>query len=167
MRTLSFLLCGLACLSGAFDSSARAEGKLAPFSIRYAHARLTEIVVKDGKLRYVWHTPRRQDDSKVPVQASLASYDLHQVDIWLTGKEAGRFRNWIDRHKVFSFDRDYPSVSGGKSRGAAFGSGLSVALGGKNHGVSWVGDSKTPKELGAAIKELIALADEIQKSRSK
>jgi hypothetical protein len=57
--------------------------------------------------------------------------------------------------------------SGGKSRGAAYGSGITVVVGEKKHGVSWVGDSKTPKGLAEAINDLVAIADEIRKSRDR
>jgi hypothetical protein len=127
---------------------------------------LTQITVKDGKLRYVWHTLRRREE-RAPRRGTLDEYDRHQSDVWLTGKEAGRFRDWVARHKVFGFDKDYPSSSGGRSRGAAFQSGLTVHQGDKKHTVSWVGDSKTPKELNTAINELTTLADEIAKSRRK
>jgi hypothetical protein len=146
---------------------AGAEEKPAPFSLSYSHAGLTEITVKDGKLCYVWHTLRRRDDERAPRRGNLDEYDRHQIDIWLTGKEAGRFRDWVVRHKVFGFDKDYPSSSGGRTRGAAFQSGLTVLQGDKKHAVSWVGDSKTPKELDTAINELTSLADEIAKSRRK
>lgn len=167
MRT-SLLI--LSCLTSGFLASpfsTRAEEKLASVFIDYTYAGLTEIAVKDGKLHYVWHTPRQRDDVKAPEQASLANHDRHQVDIWLTEREMGRFRDWIASHKLFEFDKEYRSASDGKARGAAFGSGLTIALGDKKHGISWVGDSKTPKELGAAVNDLAALADAIQKSRSK
>ncbi len=141
--------------------------KPVPFSIEYAYAGLTEITVKDGKLHYVWHTPRQWDDPKPPDRASLENYDRHQIDVWLTDKEAGRFRDWIARHKVFEFDKAYPSPPDGNSRGAAFQSGLTVVQADKKHGLSWAGDSKIPKALAAAENHLTALCDEIQKSRSK
>jgi hypothetical protein len=128
---------------------------------------LTEITVKDGKLRYVWHTLRQRDGAATPVLGSLEEYDRHQIDVWLTDKELGRFRSWVARHKVFGFDKDYPSSSGGRSRGAAYQSGLTVILGDKKQTVSWVGDSKAPRELGTAINALTSLADEVEKSRRK
>jgi hypothetical protein len=157
---LAWGLAGTAPLTGA-------EGKPAPFSLAYAHAGLTEITVKDGKLRYVWHTLRRRDGEVTPRRGNLDEYDRHQIDAWLTDKEAKRFRDWVARHKVFGFDKDYPSSSGGRARGAAFQSGLTIIQEDKKHTVSWVGDSKTPRELDTAINELTALASEIEKSRRK
>jgi hypothetical protein len=40
-----------------------------------------------------------------------------------------------------------------------------VTQGDKKQTVSWVGDSKTPRELGTAIKELTSLVHKIEKSR--
>jgi len=150
-------------------SWARAAEKPSPFSIDYAYAGLTEVAVKDGKLRYVWHSERKWDDDKAGKgdRSNFENYDRHQVDVWLTDKEAGRFRDWIARHKVFEFDKTYPSPPGSNSRGGAFQSGLTVVLGNKKHGVSWAGDSKEPKGLAVAINELVSLCDEVQKSRSK
>jgi hypothetical protein len=141
--------------------------KQGPFSIEYAYAGLTEITVKDGKLHYIWHTPRQWDDPKTLDRSGLENYDRHQIDVWLTDKEARLFRDWIARHKVFEFDKAYPSPPGGNSRGAAFQSGLTVVQSEKKYGVSWAGDSKIPKALAAAENDLTALCDEIQKSRSK
>ena len=167
MRPSSLVPCMLVWGLAGFTPLAHAEEKPAPLSVSYTHAGLTEITVKDGKLRYVWHTMRQGEDGKAVEQGSLANYDRHQVDIWLTGKEMKRFRDWVVRRKVFEFEKDYPSASGGRSRGAAFQSGLDLVLGEKKRGISWAGDSKIPKGLGTAISELITLADEIQKSRSK
>ena len=149
------------------DSWARAAEKPPPFSIDFAYAGLTEIAVKEGKLRYVWHTPRQRDGVPAADRASLANYDRHQIDVWLTDKEAARFRDWIARHKVFEFDNAYSSPPGGNSRGGAFQSGLTVVLGDKKHGVTWAGDSKEPKKLAVAVNELTSLCGEIQKSRNK
>jgi hypothetical protein len=150
-----------------FPHQAVAEETPAPFSLSYTHAGLTAITVKDGKLRYVWHT-LRQRDGKVPLrQSNLDEYDRHQVDVWLTDKELQRFRDWVAGHKVFGFDKEYPSSSDRRSRGAAFQSGLTVCQGDKKKTVSWVGDSKTPKELDTAIHKLSSLAAEIEKSRRK
>ena len=146
---------------------AGAEEKPAPISLSYAYAGLTEITVTDGKLHYVWHTPRRHDDEARPLQSSPTEYDRHQIDVRLTDKELGKFRDWVTRHKVFEFAKDYPSASGGRSRGAAYRSCLSVVQGDKKQAVTWVGDSKTPKVLDTAISELTSLADAIENSRRK
>jgi hypothetical protein len=169
MRTLALVLGLLAGGFGGVASPVEAKEKPAPFSLSYTHAGLTEITVKDGKLLYVWHTPRRWDGDDVMVKGGLESYDRHQIDVWLTDRELGRFQDWVARHKVFAFDKDYPSAAPPDmaSRAAAFKSGLSVVHGDKRRVVSWVGDSKTPKELETAVKELASLADEIQGSRSK
>jgi hypothetical protein len=169
MRPASLALCLVAGSLAGFTLLVRAEDKPAPFLIDYTHAGLTDITVKDGKLHYVWHTQRLWDDDKAgkPDQQSLANYDRHQVNVWLTDKELGQFRNWVARHKVSEFDKDYPSASGGKSYGAAFQSGLTVVQGDNKHGIAWVGDSKTPEALGVAVKELLELAGEIEKSRRK
>src|SRR5215475_6374110 len=82
---------------------AGAEEKPAPLSLSYASAGLTEIAVAEGKLRYVWHTPRRQDNETGPLQSSPTEYDRHQIDVRLTDKELGQFRDWVARHKVFGF----------------------------------------------------------------
>jgi hypothetical protein len=167
MRLTLLLPCLLAGgLAGSLPRASAAE-KPAPVSLSYARAGLTEITVTCGKLRYVWHTRRWQDDEEKTNRGSLTEYDRHQIDVRLTDKEVGKFRDWVARHKVFGFDKDYPSSSGGRSRGAAFQSGLTVTQGDKKHTVSWVGDSKTPRELDAAINELTALADEIENSRRK
>ena len=144
---------------------AGAQEKPAPLSLSYAHAGLTAITVEAGKLRYVWHTLRQRDGDVAARRGNLDEYDRHQIDVWLKDKEVGKFRDWVARHKVFGFDKDYPSSSGGRSRGAAFQSGLTVMEGDKKQTVSWVGDSKTPKELDTAINELTSLADEIERSR--
>jgi hypothetical protein len=169
MRPSSLIPCLFAWGIAGFVLVARAEEKPAPFSLSYTHAGLTEITVKDGKLRYVWHTERKWDDGNMGKadMSGYANYDRHQVDVWLTDKERERFRTWAARHKPFEFDKDYPSASDGKSRGAAFQSGLTVVQGDKKHSTSWAGDSKTPKTLGVAVGALIELADQIQKSRSK
>jgi hypothetical protein len=146
---------------------AGAEEKPAPISLSYTSAGLTEITVAEGKLRYVWHTPRRQDNETGLIQSSLAEYDRHQIDVRLTDKELAQFRDWVARHKVFGFARDYPSSSEGRSRGAAYRSGLGVVQGDRKQAVTWVGDSKAPKELDAAIDELTSLADKIENSRRK
>jgi hypothetical protein len=170
MRTCAFvcLAAGIVLAGGASAlPRAGAEEKPAPFSLSYAYAGLTEITVKDGKLRYVWHTPRRQDNETGPLQSSPTEYDRHQIDVRLTDKELGRFRDWVARHKVFGFAKDYPSSSGGRLRGAAYRSGLSVVQGDMKQAVTWVGDSKIPKELDTAINELTSLADKIENSRRK
>jgi hypothetical protein len=169
MRPSSLIPCLFSWALVGFIPVAGAAEKPAPLSLSYAHAGLTEITVKDGKLHYVWHTERQWDDGKPgkPDSSSFASYDRHQVDVWLTDKELERFRTWVARHKPFEFDKDYPSASDGKSRGAAFQSGLTIVQGDRKHAVGWAGDSKTPKALGVAVGELIELADQIQRSRSK
>lgn len=167
MRRISLVPCLFVWGLAETTPLSGAEGKPAPFSLSYAHAGLIEITVKDDKLRYVWHTLRRRDDERAPRRGTLDEYDRHQIDVWLTSKEAKRFRDWVVRHKLFGFDKDYPSSSGGRSRGAAFQSGLTIIQGNKKQTVSWVGDSKTPKELDTAINELTALASEIEKSRRK
>jgi hypothetical protein len=146
---------------------AGAEEKPAPLSLSYSSEGLTEITVTDGKLRYVWHTPRRQDDQAGPLQSSATEYDRHQIDVRLTDKELGKLRDWVARHKVFGLAQDYPSASGGSARGAAYRSCLSVTQGDRKQAVTWVGDSKIPKELDAAISELTSLADAIENSRRK
>jgi hypothetical protein len=166
MRLIALAACVLVGGHVGFLPVVRAEDQPTPLSLSYTHAGLTEITIKDGKLRYVWHTPRQRDDGKPLEQGNLDNYDRHQIDVWLTDKELGQFRDWVGRHKVFDFEKDYPSASGGRGRGAAFQSGLSVA-GEKKHSVSWTGDSKVPKSLGEAIAELSVLADAVQKSRNK
>jgi hypothetical protein len=169
MRLASLIPCLFAWGLAGFTPAARSAEKPALFSLSYVHAGLTEITVKDGQLRYVWHTERQWDDGKAgkPPLSGLANYDRHQVDVWLTDKELERFRAWVARHKPFEFDKDYPSPPGSTSRGGAFQSGLTVVQGDKKHGIGWAGDSKIPEALGVAVGELIELADEIQKSRSK
>jgi hypothetical protein len=169
MRTCAFvsLAVGIVLAGGASAlPCAGAEKKPAPISLSYTHAGLTAITVKDGKLRYVWHT-LRQREGKVSTPSNLDEYDRHQVDVWLTDKELQRFRDWVAQHKVFGFDKDYPSSSDRRSYGAAFHSGLTVSQGDKKHTVSWVGDSKTPRELDTAIHKLNSLAAKIEKSRRK
>jgi hypothetical protein len=167
MRLTAFAACILAGGLAAPLLVARAAEKPTPLSLSYTHAGLTEITLKDGKLRYVWHTTRHRDDNNPLEQACLENYDRHQIDVWLTDKELEQFRDWVARNKVFDFEKDYPSASGGKDRGAAFQSGLTVVREEKKHGVTWVGDSKVPKTLSTAIGELSALAETVQKSRNK
>jgi len=170
MRTCAFVCLAVGMVLAGEASTlprAGAEEKPTPLSLSYAYAGLTEITVTDGKLRYVWHTPRLRDDEAGPLQSSPTEYDRHQIDVRLTDKELGKFRDWVARHKVFEFATDYPSASGGRSRGAAYQSGLSVVQGDKKQAVTWVGDSKTPKELDTAMSELTSLADAIEKSRRK
>jgi hypothetical protein len=166
MRSSFLVLCLVVCNLAGVIPVARAEDKPAPLSVSYTHARLTDITVKDGKLHYVWHTERQWDDAKPP-RSNFENYDRHQVDIWLTDKELDRVQTWAARHKLFEFDKDYPSPPGSNSRGGAYQSGLTIVLGDKKHGIGWAGDSKTPEALGVAVSEFIQLADEIQKNRSK
>jgi hypothetical protein len=169
MRACAFvsLAAGIVLVGGVSTlPGAGAEEKPASFSLSYVYAGLTEITLTDGKLRYVWHTPRQQDE-KSPLQSSPTEYDRHQIDVRLTEKELGSFRDWVARNKVFGFAKDYPSSSGGSSRGSAYQSGLSVLQGDRKQAVTWVGDSKIPKELGTAINELTSLADKIENSRRK
>src|SRR5262245_39455679 len=122
MRTCAFIsLAAGIVLAGAASTLPRAdaEEKPASFSLSYVYAGLTQITVMDGKLRYVWHTPRRHDEAG-PVQSSPTEYDRHQIDVRLTDQELGKFRDWVAGHKVFGFGKDYPSSSGGRSRGAAY-----------------------------------------------
>jgi hypothetical protein len=163
MKPLPYLACFLALALSAPNS--RAEEKAA-FSISYSYAGLDELTVENGKLHYVWHTLRKQD-KPLPDTQSLDSYDRHRVDIRLTEKESARFQDWIHEYNLFDLKKSYPSASDGKSYGAAFESGLTISKGDRKHGISWVGDSKTPKELNEAVNELIRLADEIEKSRRK
>jgi hypothetical protein len=163
MTTFPYLACILAF--GFFAPIGRAEEKTA-FSISYSHAGLTELTVQKGKLRYVWHTLGKKDKPSPDTQ-SLESYDRHQVDIRLTDKEIAQFQDWIDEHKLFDLKDSYPSASDGKSYGAAFETGLTISKGDRKHGISWVGDSKTPKELDEAVNELIRIAEDIEKSRRK
>jgi hypothetical protein len=156
-----------ACVLAGPLPVAHGRDKPTPLSLSYTHAGLTEITLKEGKLHYVWHTPRQRDDNNVLAQGCPENDDRHQIDVWLTDKELERFRDWISRHKVFDFEKDYPSASGGRERGAAFRSGLTVLRGEKKHSVSWVGDSKVPEGLGEAIGELRGLADAVEKSRNK
>jgi hypothetical protein len=169
MRTCAFvgLAVGIVLAGGASTlPRAGAEEKPVPFSLSYASAGLTEITVTDGKLRYVWHTPRRQEEAE-PLRSCPTEYDRHQIDVRLTENELGKFRDWVARHRVFGFAKDYPSSSGGRSRGAAYRSCLSVVQGDRKQAVTWMGDSKIPKELDTAIHELTSLADKIENSRRK
>jgi hypothetical protein len=170
MRTCVFVCLAVGIVLAGEASTlpcAAAEEKPTPISLSYASASLTEITVTDGKLRYVWHTPRKRDDETGPAESCPTEYDRHQIDVRLTDKELGKFREWVARHKVFEFAKDYPSSSGGRSRGAAYQSGLTVVQGDKKQTVTWVGDSKTPKELDTAIGELISFADALENSRRK
>jgi hypothetical protein len=146
---------------------AAAELTPPPFTLSYSDAGLTEILIKDAKLHYVWHTDRHFEDSKLVALGSLENYDRHQIDVWLTDTELQRFRNWVAQHQVFKFEKEYPSPSGGSSRGAAFRSALTVSDGNHTHSVFWVGDSKVPIGLGTATDALRSCAADIEKSRSK
>jgi hypothetical protein len=167
MRLIALAACVLAGGLAGPVPVARAEGKPTPFSVTCTHAGLAEITLKDGKLHYVWHTTRHWDDGKLLALGCLENYDRHQIDVWLIDKETERFRDWVARYRVFDFEKHYPSASGGSARGAAYQSALTVVRGEKKHSVSWLGDSKVPKALGAAISELNALADAVQKSRNR
>jgi len=169
MRRTLLIPCLLALGLTGIPPHAGADEKPASLSLSYAHAGLTEITVKGGKLHYIWHTERQWDDEKAGKSdlSGLAGYDRHQVDVWLTDKELEQFRAWVARHKPFEFDKDYPSPPGSTSRGGAFQSGLTVVQGDKKHGIGWAGDSKIPKALGVAVAELIELADKTRRSRSK
>jgi hypothetical protein len=170
MRTCAFVSLAVAIvLAGGASTLPRAgaEQKPALISRSYTHAGLTDITVKDGKLRYVWHTLRLWEGKVSPTPSDLDEYDRHQVDVWLTDKELHRFRDWVAQHKVFRFDKEYPSSSDRRSYGAAFHSSLTVSQGDKKHTVSWVGDSKTPRELDTAIRKLNSLVAKIEKSRRK
>jgi HEAT repeat protein len=141
----------------------RAEENAPAFFLSYTHAGLAEVSVKGDKLRYIWHTTRHWDEELKKKPGSL-NYDRHEIHVWLTDKELERFRDWVGRHKVFDFDQEYPSSS---PRSSAFVSRLTVDRGDKMQSVSWVGDRKRPKELATAVHELLALAGEIQKSRTR
>ena len=165
MKTVSYMACILAFGVPVPYSIAEDNEKVA-FSISYSHAGLSELTIQKGKLHYVWHTLRKKD-KPLPDTQSLENYDRHQVDIRLTDKEMAQFQDWIDEHKLFDLKESYPSASDGKSYGAAFETGLTISKGDRKHGITWVGDSKTPKELNEAVNELIRLAEEIEKSRRK
>jgi hypothetical protein len=136
------------------------------FAISYGHAGLTSLTVEKGKLHYSWATHRKPRSGKPgPELQSMESYDLHKATIWLTEAEEKKFREWVTRHKVFDFKGEYKSASGGRSYGAAFQSGLTVTAGGRKHGIAWVGDSKTPETLNAAVGELLSLAAAVEKDR--
>ena len=138
----------------------------AAFAISYGHAGLTSLTVEKGKLHYSWATRRKPRSGKPgPERQSMESYDLHKATIWLTEAEEKKFREWVTRHKVFDFKGEYRSASGGRSYGAAFQSGLTVTAGGRKHGIAWVGDSKTPETLNAAVSELLSLAAAVEKDR--
>jgi hypothetical protein len=167
MKLTALAACILAGGLAATPPVTRAGEKPIIFSLSYTHAGLTEITLKNSKLHYVWHTDRQGDDGILVAVDSFENYDRHQIDVWLTKKEMKLFRNWVERHKVFAFEKDYPSASGGRTRGASFRSALTVVRGQKKHSVLWVGDSKVPKKLTAAIDELRAMASTVQKSRNK
>jgi hypothetical protein len=168
MKTSFLVPCLFVCASISTADLAHAQEKPPPFSVSYDHARLTTITVNDGRLRYVWQTQRQLDEGESPLlPASLASYDRHEINVWLTKKEMARFREWVVRHKVFDFKKAYPTRPGAPTYGAAFQSGLTVVLGDRKHAVGWDGDSQTPETLAKAIQELTALAEEVQKSRNK
>jgi hypothetical protein len=136
------------------------------FAISYGHAGLTSLTVEKGKLHYSWVTSRKPRSGKPgPELQSMESYDLHKATIWLTEAEEKKFREWVARHKLFDFKGEYRSASGGRSYGAAFQSGLTVTAGGRKHGIAWVGDSKTPETLNAAVGELLSLAAAVEKDR--
>jgi hypothetical protein len=127
MRLTLLIPCLFAVALAGSLPRAGAEEKPAPVCLSYDHAGLTEITVKDGKLRYVWYTVRKWDDGQeVALRGSLESYDRHQVDVWLTDKELRRFQRWIARLKVFGFDKDYPSSSAGRGHSRTFRRRLTV-----------------------------------------
>jgi hypothetical protein len=165
MKSSSLAACVLACGLAVFAISA--EAKPTSFAISYTYAGLTELTVKDSKLHYVWHTARRLNENNPLALDSLEGYDRHQIDVWLTDKEAKTFQDWVARHKPFDFAKDYPSASDGTERGASYRAALSISQGDKKQDTVWVGDSKTPKELQTAVGELTALAQKIQKSRNQ
>lgn len=164
MKTFLVLSCLLGWALSAPTAPAPAP-KPPAFSLSYTHAGLTSLTVKDRKLKYVWHTLRKQDKGSGPLRASMESYDRHEIDVWLTEAEWQQFQECVRRNKLFKLDRTYPSTSKG-ARASAYQSGLTFSLGGKTHGIGWVGDSKTPTNLDTAVNEMVQLADKIN-HRSK
>jgi hypothetical protein len=158
------LVCCLAALgfliSGAPGSAAE---KAEVFSIHYSHAGLREITIKDGRLKYSWVTGRI--GGPVFPLGTLDDFDQHQMNVWLTDKEMGQFREWMVRHKVFDFKSGYPKRPGRETYGSAFHSVLTVEQKDKKQGISWTGHSQTPESLQAAVGDLIKTADEVRGDR--
>jgi hypothetical protein len=147
---------------------AHSQGGSESFSIRYNHAGLYKIEVKDGQLHHVWHSLRHfREGEPMVMRQDLNSYDRYEAHIWLSQQEMKRFQGWIAKHKVFRFKPFYESASENRSYGAAFKTSLTVIQEAKTHSIEWTGDSKIPVRLEKAVDQLIKLCEEVQKTRKE
>lgn len=153
------LLCSLTCGVHAQTNAA--------FAISYWHAGLTRIEVKDGKLLHTWHTERKTDDALALPRQSMSNFDRHEVEIWLTSQELGRFRQWADTNHFERLKSPFRARPGGQTYGSAFHTSLTVVLEGSRQGADWNGDAEVPSDLLAAERELLRLCSAIAERRNK
>ncbi len=116
----------------------------------YDYAALTHIEIKDGKLKYIWHTLRK--DTTLDSQR-ISSYDSYSTKITLTEEEKALIKNWIENHTIFDLPKEYEKKET-PTYANLFSSALSVTLKDKTNNISWTGDSLGTEKLTIAIKEL-------------
>jgi hypothetical protein len=163
-KAIAALTLGIFCLLTA-SPQADAQKAVESFFIRYNHAGLRAIEVKDGQLHHVWHSLRQFGDGEPMVmRQDLSSYDRYEAHIWLTQQELKRFYDWITEYKIFRFEPTYASVSEGRSYAAAFKTSLAVIQGNKSYTISWVGDSQIPDRLQKTVNYLIGICEEVQRT---
>jgi hypothetical protein len=133
--------------------------------VDYDAAGLTQIKIENGRLHYVWHTPRHYGEGKrVVAQQDMTAYDRHEAHIWLTEEETEAVAEWIEEHNVLDMQEEYPTRQPG-SYGSAFEMTLEASREDRMHSIRWTADSKITEELRTAVAELEELCKTIRRSR--
>ncbi len=131
--------------------------------IDYDHAGLTQITVENGKLKYVWHTSKKD---LIALRQDLSSYDRHEFSKELTPTDLSRFEKWIDETGLFSLHDSF-AIKDNETYGSAFETSLKVISGNKRYEANWTGDSKLTKEVIKAQSQLILICDNLRISNSQ
>ncbi len=153
------LIISLACLSVCTYAGCTKEGK--SLFIRYYHAGLEVIEVKDGELVHSWHTLK---DEMVHVQ-SLDAYDPHVFRTALTANHVEVFKEWVNIRKILSLPSSYKTVDP-NSYSAAFHSNFEIHIDGIRHKIGWNGSSdESTDRIRRAISELRSICLEIRKEK--
>jgi hypothetical protein len=141
----------LALLATAAGALAADPGQI---SIRYDGAGLTQVLVADGSLTCVTHTPKA--DLAVSAQ-DLTSYERRERTVPLAPELEKELVDWLHRCRLGEIARTYPATDP-TSYAAAFRSTLEVSLGGVSYRASW-DDTSDCGALREAIRQLEALCD--------
>lgn len=136
--------------------------------IHFEHAGLEQIDIDDKEACHVWHTTRLFSLSEpTALPQSMASYDRHELRVWLTAEEETLVAEWMKKHKPFEFPSSYPNRPGPSTYGQSFESSLTIREGDRIHHIAWHGDSGVPQALVAAIEELRGFCMQLQEKRDK